>query len=551
VVGNEAVAGLYDDEGQSLEHENGLPYALMERSAPPVQTKQDQLREVLFCTPGLGRAWSRYFVTNYCYTSDERRNGRVSLIPAFGYTLDKCKAFEDGVDNHGEKTRQMMITWITSGCHLGRTMFGRNASGFLTSRKEKLVDDGGQRSTINSIFGRMRFIYNHLPDWMREERPVNFSHLRVDCERSGGYLIGEGATGEGGRGGTFGRATVDEAAFMPGEGWWRALRSACHRGVALDSTPNGKYNIFARIKFDTPGLFRFITYKWTRHPELALGLYLDEKGKPRSPWYDTETAGLTADEVAREYDISYEHSVAGQIWPEYDEDRHIADPGVCVFDPMLPLYAGIDFGGGAATAAVFFQVHGPEMWIIGDYEVWNADVDDHAPALKKKLRELTGGRVEPQELRIFGDPAGNARELTNKNSTVIRAYQGHGFTNMAAAPRRPPKDRLRLIRRKFHRGHIHIAPECGHVRRRVPDHRYKTDAMGKVIADIVEENAAKHLCDGFGYGALAAFNIDEDAEIYNVVTPKPMKVPVPLARETDRHEHRDAFRPIMSGRKEF
>jgi len=537
-VDDVALAGLYDDDPMRLGHDSGILYRVRERGAPPVLTRADQVRQIMYCTPGIGPAWSRYFVTRYCYTSDEGRNGQVSLIPAFSYSLEKCKAFEDGVDHHGEKTRQMMITWLTAGCHLGRTMFGRNASGFLTSRKEKLVDDGGQRSTINSIFGRMRFIYRHLPDWMQEERPVNFSHLRMDCEKSGGYVVGEGATGEGGRSGTFGRADVDEAAFMPGEGWWRALRAACPNGVGLNSTPNGNDNIFSRIKHDTPGHFRFLRYHWSRHPVKAIGLYQGEDGKLRSPWYDNETASLTKDEVAREYDISYAHSVTGQAWPEFDEDRHIADPGVCIFDPTLPLYGGIDFGMGAATALVFFQVHGREMWIIADYEVWNADVDDHAPAIAKLLNEVTGGRVDRHEVYIYGDPAGNAREMTNKHSTVIRAYQPHGFKRMQATTRQPLKDGLRLMRRKFHRDEVVIDPvNCRFLQKRIPDLRYKTDPMGRVIADVLEENSAKHICDAVRYGAQGVYRVDED---YSAVIEQPAITVVsphsPDRRSRDRYE---------------
>lgn len=483
-----------------------------EESAPPVLTHSQIQREIIACTPGYGPQWSRYFTTRYARTSDVK--GRVATIPGFQYVLNDCKAFEDGVDYHGEKTRQMMISWITASEFLNWCMLGHNASGFLTSRKERLVDDGGNRSTINSLFGRMRYIYRGLPPWMQEAAPVNFSHLRMDCERSGGYVVGEGATGEGGRSGSYARAGVDEAAFMPGEGWFRAIRSACPEGLALKSTPNGKDNIFWRIKYKTPGDFRFGRAHWTQHPVRAHGWYYEigKDGEPtknkRSPWYDKETANLTPDERAREYDISYEHSVSGLWWPEYDEDIHLGWD--VVYDPTLPLYGGMDYGGAAATTCVLFQAHGREMWILADYEVWNADVDDHAPAIAAIIARITGGRVERHEVQIWGDPAGNAKEMTNKDSTVIRAYQAHGFKGMRAAPRKTPKDSIRLVRRKFYRDEMRIHMECGHVRERLPGCRYKTDGMGIVVADVMEENASKHMGDAIRYGALGAYLVDED-----------------------------------------
>ena len=182
-------------------------------------------------------------------------------------------------------------------------------------------------------------------------------------------------------------------------------------------------------------------------------------GRPRSPWYDHATKGLTLDEIAREYDISYQHSAAGLVWPEYDEDKCLS--WEVVYDPNLPLYGGMDFGMGAATTVVFFQMHGREVWIIGDYEAWNMDVTEHAPAIAQKVRDLTGDRLTVADVTIFADPAGNSREMTNKDSTVIRAYQERGFRRLIAAPKRSKIDRVRLVRRKFsaaltplHRGTI-------------------------------------------------------------------------------------------------
>ncbi len=41
---------------------------------------------------------------------------------------------------------------------------------------------------------------------------------------------------------------------------------------------------------------------WSLHPDKAQGLYYDETGKPRSPWYDNEIEAkqMTKAAVARE-----------------------------------------------------------------------------------------------------------------------------------------------------------------------------------------------------------------------------------------------------------
>ena len=62
---------------------------------------------------------------------------------------------------------------------------------------------------------------------------------------------------------------------------------------------------------------------WSLHPDKAQGLYYDETGKPRSPWYDNEIEAkqMTKAAVARELDISYEMSVEGIVYPEFRESH--------------------------------------------------------------------------------------------------------------------------------------------------------------------------------------------------------------------------------------
>lgn len=504
--------------------------------------------QIHYCTPGRGPKPLTYFLTRFCHSIDD--TGKLALIPAWKFVLEDCETLERALremrDVHDEKTRQMLATTMTAGQHLWRTMMTENASGFITSRKERLVDDGGERSTPSSIMGRMRDMYQNLPRDIQDYAPVEFSKLRISCEKTRSWVVGEGASGEVARGGTFDLGDADEAAFIEGTSWYRAMRAAC-RVVRMRSTPNGKLGVYPRIKFDTPGRFIFTRKHWTRHPRRRVGLYFDANQKPRSDWYDQQTASLVADEIAREYDISYAHSVAGLVWPEWDEDNEIHLSWDVVYDPTLPLYVGMDFGLAAATVAIFFQVHGKEMWIIGDYESWEGDPDDHAPAIWAKAQAL-GFRGEKKEIRFYGDPAGDNREQSSKSSTVMRAYRNLGFTQFSKAPRRSVKDGVRMVRRKIKRGEMRWHMQCSHARRRIPDYRYRTDSEGRVTGgEVIADTAAVHYGDGVRFGALGAFNVDDTGLAPMIQTPSPMDIPVPLGRELDRHEDRAAFRPIMSG----
>jgi len=540
--------GVALDDGLTASGKSGD--AVVETAASPLDKVADLIKEIEYCTPGLGRRPSARFLTRFCRTQDE--DGKIRPIPPWQFVLEDCQLFESRQDTHDEKTRQMLATTLTAGQHLWRTMFVKNSAGFITSRKEKLVDDGGYRSTYNSIMGRMRFMYDRLPDLLKEYAPVEFSKLRISCERTGSYTVGEGATGEAGRSGTWWCADVDEAAFLEGDSWFRALRSACPKGLRMRSTPNGKLGIFPRIKFETPGDFVFTRKHWTRHPNRWNGDEYDEVTKrPTSEWYRRTSGPMTKDEVARELDISYAHSVAGQVWPEFDEDVHV--DWDWAYDPSLPLYAGWDFGVAAATAVVFFQVHGREMWIVGDYEGWEGDPDDHAPAIWAKAQEI-GFRGEKHEIRCYGDPAGNNRDQGNKNSTVMRAYVAHGFKSFSKAPRPPLKDSIRMVRRKWRRAEIKVYTLCSHVRRRVPDHRWRTDVDGRVAGgEVLVENESKHLCDAIRFGALGVYPIDEgySADMKTAPLGAPIEQPKGWSRDVPASQPESWQRGIVGTFQEY
>lgn len=72
---------------------------------------------------------------------------------------------------------------------------------------------------------------------------------------------------------------------------------------------------------------------WKHHPRK------DQK------WYEDEIKNkmMTEDEVARELDINYAHSVSGKVFSAFRPDRHIIE-GELEYNPHLPVYRVWDFG---------------------------------------------------------------------------------------------------------------------------------------------------------------------------------------------------------------
>lgn len=87
--------------------------------------------------------------------------------------------------------------------------------GLLISRKEDLVD---KPHDLNSMFGYIDFLVDHMPAWMKPEGYDPRYHrlkLMLKNPENGSQITGESTTTKAGRGARATYAIVDEAAFVP------------------------------------------------------------------------------------------------------------------------------------------------------------------------------------------------------------------------------------------------------------------------------------------------------------------------------------------------
>lgn len=487
------------------------------RDAAVIPSKVTQVQECLHCADD-----PYYFITTYCRTLDA--DGKVDHIPDWPFVREMIAELCKGDDIHIEKSRQMMATWIVCAFFLWSVMFDRGFAGIMTSRKEKLVDDGGERSTHESLLGRVRYMYDRLPVYVR--RRCVFAHLRLTCPTNDGVVIGESTNPDIGRGGTFKRALLDEWAKVPqSELAYSAIRSACPRGIIWLSTPNGPVNNFARIrKLRTPGII-YHRVHWSQHPIRAADLSIDPvTGQMTSTWYREHTATMTPTEKAREIDICYEHSVSGQVYPVFSYDRHMRND--LFYDPLLPLRIAIDFGIGAKTAAIIFQVLGKEFRGLRDYEMENEIAPNHAKNLWHLCKEL-GFTGEQADVMCYGDPAGNAREMTT-GSTVIKEYRAAGFVQFTT-PRAKVLDGIRTVRTKLVRGEMFFSVDCEVAPDRLVGYRFPTDDSDRVVNDKPVHDDASHFCDAVRYGVVGCFPLEDVVPTYDSIErPKQEEKPVAM-----------------------
>lgn len=400
-------------------------------------------------------------------------------IAATWIDLDRLQAtgelvWQNGV---GEKSRQMGWTWTTSWLLLWALMYHETTRALAIHLNAAKVDDGGERSTTESIFGRIRYMAESripaswgLPretTWPETMRPSEYLVFRqapvsiIVNRLTQATLVGGAATEDPGRGGSYTAVLADEFARVPwGAAAHRSLRSACPRGRLYGSTPHGKSNRFYDLVSRPPRGYRKVRLHWSRHPIYGAGAHIagslpedcvrcagtaaGVKWDPEttahlahrypdrltSPWYDDAIVDLTDEDVAQELDISYEASTTARVYPQFDPDVHVVDE--IEYDPRVPIELSFDYGySPSATAVGIWQDAPGELRKIGEVEVHEATPDRVAELIRDALRDLGVPPLETEprftrRLLAIGDPAGEARSIATGES-IVDEYAKQGF----------------------------------------------------------------------------------------------------------------------------
>ena len=217
---------------------------------------------------------------------------------------DVLTAVEKALGRHDlliEKSREMGGSWLTLTVFAHRFLFRPRQSFLLVSRKEDLVD---KRDDLDALMPKIDFLFEHLPKWMWHPDWLDRRMLHMGNKRTRSIIDGDSTTGDVGRGGRRLGILLDEFAKVDnGYDILAATRDASPCRL-LVSTPNGIGNAFHTKASD--GTTKKIRLHWTQHPWKSIGLYHDQKGRPRSPWYDLQCRRAAGPwEIAQELDVDY------------------------------------------------------------------------------------------------------------------------------------------------------------------------------------------------------------------------------------------------------
>lgn len=364
---------------------------------------------------------------------------------------------------HTEKSRAMGITWTCAWVFLWALMYWPVS---LLAQHVDLgrIDDGGNDSTHESLFGKIRFMAKAetWPEWMR---PIDTLHFRQNPEHiitnrlNGAYLVGRGREDDPARGGQYDAYLGDEFARIEhAEQVQESLVSACPTGRHYNSTPFGEDNEYYELKKAKSAELIYLHFHWSIHPVYSEGLHVAGEdpecelcannrkkipwsaehpishrypGKLTSPWYDTMVLRLLVDEsIAQELDISYSRALSARVYREFSDEIHVLDH--IAYTDALPIELSIDYGWSPSSTSIGIWQDAPDsLRKIGELEVFEHTPEDVVAALKLTLLELGVPETElgPQFTRqwlAIGDPSGEAAELGTGESLVVQ-YRKQGL----------------------------------------------------------------------------------------------------------------------------
>jgi hypothetical protein len=451
------------------------------------------------------------------------RNAKMVLFPAQVDMLQRLITFSDDGndffidDTHIEKSRQQGLSWILCGAvGLWSITFWDNIRGLYLSRKEDEVDDGGENSTVESLFGKIRFQYDNMDEWLKQQYPLDFKFLYINNRARQSFLVGESANPNAGRGGTYKFAVVDEAAYVPNsEAVMMAVDQACKRGKILNSTPLGAGNHYARIKrmrtrnMDTG--YKFIRLHWSQNPWQSKGLHIDPNtGRMTSPWYEKVIRTMTREAIARELEISYSASMSGLVYPEFNID--LDTPGTSEFDAKCDyspfkgtVFCGWDFGLNDPTALVLFQKNE-----LGGYDVFNELQMDGQPIENFVPYVRSWQETYQNDWVFYGDIAGNQREKVT-GSSVIETLAMHGI--QVQYKKQAVQDGIRIVRLMHQNRKCRVHSRCLTYIECKTNYHYPLDPVGKPREgiEIPYHDWSSHMMDAERYAIMGVFG-EEDID---------------------------------------
>lgn len=454
-----------------------------------------------------------YWFNTFCWTFDPRRE--TSDLPFELYPFQEdfvrqlAKSIENGGDVLVEKSRDMGISWLVLLTFQYFWLFHAGANFHLGSRKEEYVDKKGD---ISTLFEKLRYNLSWLPKWMKPgyEEKNHSLYMRLIHPKTGNIITGESSNANFARGGRYKAILFDEFPFWDLQDLAYASAGPASPCRVVVGTPYGKSNRFARLRFE--GEIKVISLHWKQHP------------LKDDAWYAEQKKRMTKDELAREHDISYEHSVEGIVFGELTEQHVIKEE--YSFNPYLGTIVAFDFGrtmvGLISQKDNYGRLHIFKEFVIDPTGKWGYK-GENTPDLGRIVQGYLGDLEIKSRVDYVCDPAGNSPDHRTK-TTDVQTLEGMGFRPLqfmkAQKMREREKQGVSFIKKKLSE-RIGDAESILIYESGCPilleafrsGYRYKQDHAGNITDTIHGEHPYEDVMDCLRYTLIEKFSIEGKVEV--------------------------------------
>lgn len=298
-----------------------------------------------------------YFIDHFCMTFDDRADEGVVPMVSWQVQIDKiaepyirlCETkAPHRITQATAKSRAMGFTWYSLALRLWRWTFHNNWSILIGGENRDDVDDGGQGATQQSLFGKLRFMLNNLPGWMKtdlygpliEKEEYNKRGFLKHPLKPRNVIHGKQLGSMFGRSRRYSEVWGDEVGHAEEmEDADKSLKQTTNR-ASFGSTPKGKSGFFYQIMHSSLAVQRYYLW-WAEAPALTLD------------WYNEQRQHMTDESIAQELDISFEMSAGGRVLSEVVLEKWFIPQAV--WTPNLELQVVIDPGYADHFAAIWTQ----------------------------------------------------------------------------------------------------------------------------------------------------------------------------------------------------
>jgi hypothetical protein len=442
-----------------------------------------------------------YFLLNFVWTIDPK-TGIEGRVPAWDMTYRIANLFFNAVKHLIIlKSRQLLCTWILCAFALWLLLTKKNTSILLLSKKGDAVSDG----TVNSLFGKILYIYSKLPPFLRKYQIDDTSRpMRIINKTNNSFISGECTTTDAGRSGTWTYVLLDEHGHHENSGsMWRSFESTSEHIFSI-STPNGDSpdNKFCWI-WDKGAVESWQKEElwYYEHPDRDIG----------SVWETEHKRDMRPEDWAQEHGHSFTLSIKGLIFP-FEKGKHVQDIGEELISAHIvsnARYGGLDPGLADDTAyllSTIIPIKIENKWrkilyIYRDYSRAELTPEQNDGYLQADLQRPPG-----LNYIIYADPSGFNR-ATNGKGAVLDFYK----TRFVRGDN-DVKRGLTAIYQLLKADKILIHPGCRYLVEALCHATYPTDSEGKVVDyNKYAHDKYSHILDALRYLCLGIWPILSDA----------------------------------------